>query len=224
MARMMEEEEDDDEENDVNSVEGVMREPHRDYSQEGSQPGHDSSANATSSPRRAGRRSAALRFQVLLKDFANLLSMDFTRSLILVLETAGPQDHSRFQFIPVRNKIDTGSDENFISKRLIEKHRMDPSIIKEIPSDKLSQRTFEMLNGLTFTPTQEVKLCWHKPQDKKQREDIFLIVECDLFDVLIGSKQWTEETQQSVLFSFGRHKTECMFIPPNVMTRLYQKP
>lgn len=210
MAQMMAEEEDEDEEDNSNLIQEVYEGPHRDYAQDGS---HEHGGGANASPRRAGRRSAGLRFQGLLKDFANLLSMDFTRSLILVLEIAGPQDHSRFQFVPVRNKIDTGSDENFISKQLIDKHHMDPSIITEIPVDKLSQRTFEMLNGLTFTPTQEVKICWHKPQDKKQREDTFIIVESDLFDVLIGSKQWTEEAQQSVLFSFGRHKSEGMFIP-----------
>lgn len=205
MARMMAEEEDDDEQDYRNLAEGVPVEPHRDQAQDGSQE-HDGATNA--SPRKAGRRSAGLRFQALLKDFASLLSMDFTRSLILVLETAGPQDQSRFQYVPVRNKIDTGSDENFISKQLIDKHHMDPSIISEIPVDKLSQRTLAMLNGLTFTPTQEVKIRWHKPQDKKQREDTFIIVESDLFDVLIGSKQWTEETQESVFFSFRRHKPE----------------
>lgn len=141
-------------------------------------------------------------------DFANLLSSDFTRSLILIIEVEGMNDHTRFKMVPVRNKIDTGSDENFVSKALIAKHGMDPNKIQDLPVDKQQERTLEMLNNLTFTPKQEVTISWHKPQDKKQRETTFLIVDSGLFDVLIGSKHWADEARQSVLFSLGRHRME----------------
>lgn len=117
-------------------------------------------------------------------------------------------DHTRFKMVPVRNKIDTGSDENFVSKALIAKHGMDPNKIQDLPVEKQQERTLEMLNNLTFTPKQEVTISWHKPQDKKIRETTFLFVDSGPFDVLIGSKHWADEARQSVLFSFGRHRME----------------
>ncbi|KAI3390438.1 hypothetical protein diail_9644, partial [Diaporthe ilicicola] len=143
--------------------------------------------SAPTQPKRPKRRRRGPQF---LADFANLMSSDFTRSLILVIEVEGAVDHMRLKMVPVRNKIDTGSDENFVSKALITKHRMDPNIIQELPANKQQERTLEMLDNLTFTPKQEVTISWHKPQDKKQRETTFIIVDSGLFDVLIGSKHW----------------------------------
>lgn len=143
-----------------------------------------------------------------LADFANLLSSDFTRSLILIIEVEGVTDHTRFKMVPVRNKIDTGSDENFVSKALISKHGMDSNKIQQLPLEMQQERTLEMLDNLTFTPKEQVTISWHKPQDKKQRETTFLIVDSGLFDVLIGSKHWVDEARASVLLSFGRKKTE----------------
>ncbi|KKY33526.1 hypothetical protein UCDDA912_g06505 [Diaporthe ampelina] len=102
-------------------------------------------------PKRRNRRGGPQ----FLADFANLLSSDFTRSLILVIEVEGVNDHTRFKMVPVRNKIDTGSDENFVSKALISKHGMDKNKIQELPVEKQQERTLEMLDNLTFTPKEE---------------------------------------------------------------------
>ncbi|KAK7728250.1 hypothetical protein SLS63_006698 [Diaporthe eres] len=202
MAKIMEEEaEDEDEDEDELESRDDTARPSADLP-EGT-PHQPSKAPASKRPkyRRGGPK--------FLADFANLLSSDFTRSLILVIEVEDVSDHTRFKMVPVRNKIDTGSDENFVSKALIAKHGMDPNKVQDLPVEKQQERTLEMLNNLTFTPKQEVTISWHKPQDKKIRETTFLIVDSGLFDVLIGSKHWADEARQSVLFSFGRHRMEA---------------
>ncbi|KAG6354723.1 hypothetical protein INS49_003804 [Diaporthe citri] len=203
MAKIMEEgaeDEDEDEEDDELKNRDDTAHPSEDLP-EGIQH-QPSKAPASERPkyRRRGRK--------FLAEFANLLASDFTRSLILVIEVEDVDDHMRFKMIPVRNKIDTGSDENFVSKELIAKHGMDPNKIRDLPVEEQQERTLEMLNNLTFTPKQEVTISWHKPRDKKQRQTTFLIVDSGLFDVLIGSKHWADEARQSVLFGFGRHRTE----------------
>lgn len=201
MAKIMEEEAEEEDEND--------NEPRNDndttgHSQNQAGGTQGQTANFPAPKRRKHRRGATQ----FLADFANLLSSDFTRSLTLVIELEGVHDHMRLKEVPVRNKIDTGSDEDFVSRELITKHGMDRNKIHDIPVEKQQERTLRLLNNLTFTPTQEVTISWHKPQDARQRETTFLVVDCNLFDVLIGSKHWVDEAKQSMLFSFGRHRKE----------------
>jgi len=65
-------------------------------------------------------------------------------------------DHMRFKMVPVRNKIDTGSHDKFVSEKEIAKHGVDPNKIRDIPFGK--ERMLVMLDNLTFTPKQEVTL------------------------------------------------------------------
>ena len=141
-------------------------------------------------------------------EFATLMSTDWTRSLVLVIQVPEMTHPSGLKFIPVRNKIDTGSDENLVSAELLSKHGMDSSKIQPIPSEKQGERTLRMLNGFTFTPTQEVRLQWHRPHDMRQREDTFVIVPEAPFDVLIGSEQFKDEAKTKLFFVFGRNKSK----------------
>lgn len=201
MAKIMEEEA---EEEDENEDETRNENDTKGHAQD--QPGETQGQTANfPAPKRRKHRRGASQF---LADFANLLSSDFTRSLILVIEVGGMEDHMRLKEVPVRNKIDTGSDEDFVSRKLITKHGMDRNKIHDIPVERQKERTLHLLDNLTFTPKQEVTISWHKPQDARQRETTFLVVDCDLFDVLIGSKHWVDEAKQSMLFSLGRHRKE----------------
>jgi hypothetical protein len=196
MAQILSEEEDDEvDEEDVGVKKG--KEP------DSASPSTNDRTQTDSNP--VKRRKKQSRF---LKDFASLMISDFTRDLVLVIELEGVTGPERFKFVAVRNKIDTASDENFISYELLEKHRMDSQKILDIPEEQQRERTLEMLDSFKFVPKKEVKLEWHRLQDKKQRENTFIIVENAPFDVLIGSKQFSSEARQSVLFIVGRHKSK----------------
>src|SRR6478609_5135717 len=135
-----------------------------------------------------------------VSEVRELIANDFTRSLVLVV----PNGADSFRFVTVRNKIDTGSDENFVNAELLQRHEIDPATITTIPEETREQRTLHMLNDFKFTPTQEIRLSWHKPNDMKQRESDFVIVKDAPFDVLIGSKQWQSEVKKSAFFLIGR--------------------
>ncbi|KAI3320113.1 hypothetical protein HD806DRAFT_247232 [Xylariaceae sp. AK1471] len=141
-------------------------------------------------------------------DFVSLMHFDFTRDLILIIEVAAREGPDRFEFVPLRNKIDTASDENFVSRKVLEKHNMDMSKLIQIPEEDRRERTLECLGG-HFTPEQEVALRWHKLQDRKQREGLFIVIDDPPFDLLIGSKQFANESRPSVMFGFGRYVSKA---------------
>ncbi|KAI1813469.1 hypothetical protein GGS20DRAFT_478137 [Poronia punctata] len=143
-----------------------------------------------------------LRGNVPYMDFVTLLHTDFTRDLILVIEVAGRTGLDKFEFVPLRNKIDTASDENFISRKVLQKYDMNMNKLVAIPDRR--ERTLEGIGG-SFTPEQEVTLHWHKLQDRQQREGRFIVLDDPPFDVLIGSKQFANECRPAVMFGFGKH-------------------
>ncbi|KAG8161943.1 hypothetical protein KVR01_007708 [Diaporthe batatas] len=201
MATIMAEGEDDDaEDDDEEPTDESDTAGHPHNQPEGTQKG------ATKSP--AKRRRYRKRGSQFFSELADLMSSDFTRSIFLMIELEGRDDHTRFKTVPVRNKVDTGSDGNFVSRSLLDKHGMDPAKIKDIPH-KMEEREFEMLNNFKFTPEKEVTISWHKQNDKKQRETTFIVLDCDLFDVLTSSSQWVDEARESVLFTMKRHKNEA---------------
>ncbi|KAI8402673.1 hypothetical protein FOFC_17989 [Fusarium oxysporum] len=140
-----------------------------------------------------------------VSEVRELIANDFTRSLVLIV----PNGADSFRLVTVRNKIDTGSDENFVNAELLQRHEIDPATITTIPEETREQRTLHMLNDFKFTPTQEIRLSWHKPNDMKQRESDFVIVKDAPFDVLIGSKQWQREVKKSAFFLIGRRKSKA---------------
>ncbi|QKD62159.2 uncharacterized protein FOBCDRAFT_254266 [Fusarium oxysporum Fo47] len=140
-----------------------------------------------------------------VSEVRELIANDFTRSLVLIV----PNGADSFRFVTVRNKIDTGSDENFVNAELLQRHEIDPATITTIPEETREQRTLHMLNDFKFTPTQEIRLSWHKLNDMKQRESDFVIVKDAPFDVLIGSKQWQSEVKKSAFFLIGRRKSKA---------------
>ncbi|KAG5756345.1 hypothetical protein H9Q72_014445 [Fusarium xylarioides] len=140
-----------------------------------------------------------------VSEVRELMANDFTRSLVLVI----PNGADSFRFVTVRNKIDTGSDENFVNADLLQKHEINPATITTIPEETREERTLHMLNDFKFTPTEEIRLSWHKPNDMKQRESDFVIVQDAPFDVLIGSQQWQSEVKKLAFFLIGRRKSKA---------------
>ncbi|KAJ3533023.1 hypothetical protein NM208_g8172 [Fusarium decemcellulare] len=122
-----------------------------------------------------------------MRSFSN----GFTRSLILVIRVADTDGANNLQFVLVRNKIDTGSDENFVSAEVLLKYQIDPAMITTIPEESRGERTLQTVEDFRFTPTWQVRLSWHKPNEMKQREDLFMVIERAPFDILISSEQCT---------------------------------
>ncbi|KAI1264891.1 hypothetical protein F5Y18DRAFT_70313 [Xylariaceae sp. FL1019] len=143
----------------------------------------------------------------LLMEFMSLMHFDFIRDIMLIIEVEGREGPDKFKYIPLRNKIDTASDENFVSRKILERHKMDMSRVTLIPDADRRERTLEGLGG-DFVPEAEITLQWHKLRDRQQREGVFIIIDDPPFDILIGSKQFASESNPSVMWGFRRKKAQ----------------
>lgn len=125
-------------------------------------------------------------------DFVALMRFDFTRDIVILIEVKDATGADRYEHVPLRNKVDPGTTENFINADILARYNMDPARIMDIPLDGQKERTLEQIDG-NFVPKQEVSLLWHLLQDSRQRQSKFIIVENVGFDVLIGAKQFAAE-------------------------------
>jgi hypothetical protein len=142
----------------------------------------------------------------LMRDLAGLIRSDFTRDIVILIEQNSPTSAGKFKVVPIVNKIDTASDENFIRIDILENHGMDMTKINVIPDDQRKKRTLTGLEGQEFTPEGEVTLFWHKIRDRMQRVNKFTIIDRNApFDMLIGSAQFSDELR-CVLYAIGRRK------------------
>jgi hypothetical protein len=143
------------------------------------------------------------------RDLANLLASDFTRDLVIILETVSTEPTERFQWVSLRNKIDTYSDENFISHKILDKYDMKQGKIRTIPEAEQRERELTMLGGYKLKPQRAITLEWYRPKDTQKRETTFIIAENNPpFDTLICKKDWDSEIPQSAFPIFGRRKTK----------------
>ncbi|RFN44796.1 hypothetical protein FIE12Z_10990 [Fusarium flagelliforme] len=166
----------------------------------------DPAGTSSTKPSSSSKRKTQAAFAA---DVQELMTNDFTRSLVVIIHTKNEDGILVPQFVPVRSKYDTGSDENFVSAEILNKNGIDPTLITTIPEENRKKRELHMLNNFTFIPKQEVRLSWHKHNDMRQREDVFIIVEDAPFDVLICSKLWKVDSVKTGLFLFGRNKSKA---------------
>ncbi|KAK1827354.1 hypothetical protein QBC39DRAFT_362166 [Podospora conica] len=139
-------------------------------------------------PPRPRRRRDANQF---LFDFLMLQKFNFTRDIIVLIERADAQGADMYEHIPLRNIVDSGSEENFINRGILTHHSMDPAKIRELSEDEQKSRTLRTISGSNLTPTHEVTLYWHRLKDTTQRRARFLVVDNPDFDVIIGSSLWS---------------------------------
>jgi hypothetical protein len=152
-------------------------------------------------------RNRKRRLERFNRDLANLLASDFTRDLVIIFETNSHEPSERFQWVPLRNKIDTGSDENFISHEILEKHHVKEDKIRAIPEGEQEERELAVLGGYKIKPQREITLQWYRPKDAQKRETTFIIAENNPpFDTLICKKDWDTEISRSVLIINSRRK------------------
>ncbi|RYP60315.1 hypothetical protein DL771_010556 [Monosporascus sp. 5C6A] len=150
--------------------------------------------DGTGRPPRPRRRLDANKF---LFEFISLQKFDFKRDIFVLVELAGFTGADMYEHVPLRNIVDLGSNEdNFIARRVLDEHNMDPAKISELPEGERTKRTLKTIGG-SFTPTQEVTLYWHRLKDASQRRARFIVVDDEAFDVIIGHRLW-ESTEGPV--------------------------
>jgi hypothetical protein len=153
------------------------------------------------------------------KEFQSLAKFNFTRDVVLLIEIQGYFNVDKYEYVPLRNKIDTGSSENFISREILDDHNMDITKIRQLPLDEQTERTLHQVEG-TFTPTHEVELYWHRLTDVKQRRSRFIVVNHAPFDLIIGAKQFVSE-DSTAFFSWPGSQTKSK-PPMGSISTLYQ--
>lgn len=130
----------------------------------------------------------------------------------MIFETGSNQPQERFQWVALRNKIDTFSDENFISHRILEKYSVRPEGIRNIPEEEQRERELALLGGYRLKPQREITLEWYRPKDTKKRATTFIIAENDPpFDTLICKKDWDAEMPRSAFPVFMPYKSRGQF-------------
>ena len=90
-------------------------------------------------------------------DVQELMANDFTRSLVVVIKTKNEDGNLIPQFVPVRSKYDSGSDENFVSAEKLLEYKIDPTLITANPEESQKKRELTMLANFSFIPKQEVR-------------------------------------------------------------------
>lgn len=124
-------------------------------------------------------------------NFLMLQKFDFTRDIVVLIERAGVQGADMYEHIPVRNILDSGSEESFISRKILTDHSMDPAKIRPLSEEEQRERTIRTISGSPLTITDEVTLYWHRLNDTKQRRARFLVLDNEDVDVIIGSALWS---------------------------------
>ncbi|KAK4152754.1 hypothetical protein C8A00DRAFT_34537 [Chaetomidium leptoderma] len=155
-------------------------------------------------------RNRKRRLERFTRDLGNLLAADFTRDLIIVMEKNSSEPSERFHYVPLRNKIDTYSDENFISHKVLERYSVGENKIRAIPEGEQKERELGMLGGYRLKPQREVTLEWYRPKDAQKRETTFIVAENNPpFDTLICKKDWDTEIPKSAFVICGRGKKKA---------------
>jgi hypothetical protein len=57
--------------------------------------------------------------KVVMQELAKLIKSNFTRDATIIIDTSTGSGPPRFKYLPVRAKMDTGCDENFVSFDLL---------------------------------------------------------------------------------------------------------
>lgn len=126
-------------------------------------------------------------------EFMRMSKFNFTDNIMLILEVANYEGLEKWEYVPVRNLLDTGSAKNFISRRILIDNQMDMSKVVSIPIKDRAPQTLKLLDNRKFVPEEEITLLWHRLNDRKQRKDTFIILDDAMFYTLIGGKQFMNE-------------------------------
>ncbi|KFY33053.1 hypothetical protein V495_08478 [Pseudogymnoascus sp. VKM F-4514 (FW-929)] len=121
-----------------------------------------------------------------LQKITQLIKTNFTRNVALAVEI-GPHN---FKYVPTRAKLDTGSDENLVSLRLLKEAGINEDLWMPIQEEQGVK-----LSGVVGAVEPEfiVELAWYEGQEMKMQRSKFYIVENPDFDIVIGTKRITQE-------------------------------
>ncbi len=176
-----------------------------DPAQEGDRVGIDEYFDNNPSPVEAPepRKDGILRQKRALREFAELARGDWTRDVVINVDTGNPGP-TRFVYVPAREKSDTASDLNLIDLDLLEKAGIDKNLMKPAPHIEIKG----VVEGVTLTPEFQVELSWYVPKGMKSSIANFLVIKNATFDVLIGSRKVTQNLRASTMITAGRRKTK----------------
>ena len=124
-----------------------------------------------------------------IQELRQLVKTHFTRNATIVLENPlQPDPSKRFGYYPVRVKMDTGADENMLSREFVTKLNIPTSRIPEA-----DRPTLVGFDGSEFIPESTVDLTWYFERQMKQWTGTFYVVNTDLFSMILGSNSLEEE-------------------------------
>ncbi|RDL37958.1 uncharacterized protein BP5553_05391 [Venustampulla echinocandica] len=140
-----------------------------------------------------------------MQAFAKLIEANFTRDATIIIDKQSGEGPSRFRYIPVRAKMDTGCDDNLISHELLTDNGVVETML--VPNDE--NKEFMSVQGFRFSPEYQIELTWYQDREMKARQSVFHVVKDAPFDILLGSKRMAMELQSPALILANRHKKKA---------------
>ncbi|KAK4224845.1 hypothetical protein QBC38DRAFT_484587 [Podospora fimiseda] len=132
--------------------------------------------------------------------FIELLQFDFKCTVILAIEQESSEGFDRWKFEPVVAVVDTGTNQNFINRKLLTDNNMDMSKVVPITTEDKIPRTLETLDTL-FEPKEKITLKWRGDSDRVERKNTFIVVDTSTsFDVIIAMKVFLKDPVSEAAF------------------------
>lgn len=146
----------------------------------------------------------------VLEDLNRLIRTDFTREIILVLDTGSGGPTERFKYIPAKAKMDTGCTGNLIRRAVLERAFRSESELIQLLLPVAEDVVFDGVNEQKFLPKHRIEITWHQDRGMDSRKDMFYVVDEAPFDLNLGSARLARDlrrTQRSTLILAGRPRT-----------------
>lgn len=131
-----------------------------------------------------------------LRQMLALLENDFQEEVSIQVDQASHRD------VRAQALWDSGSDNNAVSRRLLETKNIDTSLIVEIPLKNRPNIT--CFGDTPFIPKEQITLDWRRDTDKSWRKDTFYILDQDVgVELLLDFENLGKEVKQAMLVGFG---------------------
>ncbi|KAK6397988.1 hypothetical protein LTR65_003068 [Meristemomyces frigidus] len=99
-----------------------------------------------------------------------------------------PNNGTEITTYPARGKMDCAGDTNVASLELVMAAGLGPQL-----QDVTSEVSFQMLNGISFSPEKQITVSWRLPNDRKTRATHFYVAAQSPYQLLFG-QDWMESS------------------------------
>ena len=122
-------------------------------------------------------------------------------------------ENDRVKWVPFSGKYDTGSDDNFVTKDIIQRAEKE-HLLEQIDADGGAvEHRYLGLNNQEVLCTSFIKLTWHERKGGRSRYTRFNLVDDAPFDIILGNPFILEnsvfEPQASALPLRRKHRRPC---------------